>query len=162
LENKSNFKSIGLGCLLGFLTLVVISVFSMLLLFALSQVLPVLNHYAAGLMFIFIAIAFVLGSLVFLQRAAPGICIRGIGGMKDIVIAPKKAGNGIRSLRAVKILVGAVTWVSVYLIFLALMLFQNPSSAIVIVLVLIGLVLGPMAAWLVGRRTSMVVPEKMQ
>jgi hypothetical protein len=163
LGGKAILKPVGLGCLVGLLTLVIISVCSVIPIALLSPSNPTFNKLSGGIFLIIVAIGFLLGSWAFFSRAAPGTSIHGLGGMKDILIAPKKAGMVIRSLRVVKLLVGAVTWVSVYLIFLALMLFfQNSTSAVVTILVLLGLVLGPLTAWLVGRRTSMAMPEEMQ
>jgi hypothetical protein len=160
---KAILKPVGLGCLFGFLTLVIISVCMVMPVALLSSSHPAFDKLGPGIFLIIVTFGFLLGAWAFFSRAAPGTSIRGIGGMRDIVIASKRAGNGLINSRVVKILVGAVTWVLVYLIFLALiMFFQDAGSTLGIILMLVGFVLGPLAAWLVGRRTSMVLLEKTQ
>jgi hypothetical protein len=148
-------KSIVTGCLFW---LLLTAGFFIVGLFATAFILPKESasvRWEPGIFFLFLTIGFGWGALGFLRRCAPGINIGGFINGADLSLSPDLHSIKMMNQTAAKILVAIITWVLVYLIALTLIVFINKADSAILALVfLVGLILGPVLAWIAAERTS--------
>jgi hypothetical protein len=169
-NERTDFRSIGLGCVLGLLSFLILSFALIIFLENVLFVNEVLTDDSldiyVGLMCLFIAFAFGVGSYVFLRFAAPKTVIRTFGKLPDLVISRKGTKRGITNQKTIKIFVAAIACIMVYLVTLMVICFTSVfmsdvddlatvlSAGLTILILLIGLILGLISAIKIYSRTS--------
>lgn len=157
MSQQSSFGQVGLGCLLWVLILIGFFVVGFLI-FGLSKPAGTPTNLDMLPIFFFVLVGFALGSRVFLQRAAPMINIRGFAGLRDLVITSKHPQSAVKNPHVIRILVGLITCTNVILLFITLaLLIPEGISWLSAMLFVIGFMLGPIAAWFIGKRTTVSV-----
>ena len=150
--SRLEFRALAKGCSIGLL-ITVGFFFLGLLVYGLAFPLTSEsgNYFGLGVAFLFIALGFALGSLIFLRNVAPLARIKGIGVIRDFVINKNSKKPGLNNPLAVKGLVGVITCVSTYLIFMSIgmMLTQHLAT----LALCIGILLGPILAAIISHRT---------
>jgi hypothetical protein len=80
---------------------------------------------------------------------------RGFGPFPRIYFTPIRSGKGIQNSKVIKLFFGLITCINIYLIFFALSsLSTELSTGLGAILLLIGLVSGPILAILAAKRAS--------
>ncbi len=155
---KGSFGSIVKGVLLSFLTFLGCAIVGFVFIgFTSSE--NGASNFGMSILFLCLAAGIALGTRVFLRRSAPKINIRLFGKMKDIVIIPKKGSSyGIISLGTVKAVIAIATCIFVYFFFLFLGSLNVNQETWAVSIVLIGLVSGPVLAWMAAKRVSISFP----
>ncbi len=147
-------KSLGLGCLFGLLTSLGITLGGFVLFAILSQNNFLTNNMGISVFLLVCLTGVVLGSRTFLQRIASMVRIKGAFGLDDFVLQSQQTETGIKNKWMVKAFVGLSTCISVFLLVMAVYAaFQGPDSAGPIWIIFVGILLGPLTAWWVARRT---------
>ena len=151
----SNTQSVGMGCFLGLLLMSVITVVGMMILVTAFPDTNDTGGATVGGIFLSMALGVGAGAWVFLRFAAPNTTIGGFRGMPKINITPGKPRNGLNSPLAVKSLVGITICLLVWMLFLSLAGYATtPESSSAGMIVIIGVLLGPVVAAFVAALTD--------
>lgn len=157
---SAGFGQIGLGCLTWALILIGFFVIGFVIYGLITDSNAAAIDLGVAVMFLFLLVGVIVGGWNFLRQTGPTITVRGFAGRRDLVITPRHPEKAIRSEKIVKLLMGLIIWISVYIIFLILIgCFAAGKDGLTVFLFLLGLVLGPVTAWFVARRTSIVLAE---
>jgi hypothetical protein len=105
----------------------------------------------AGIFILIIAIGFALGCRVFLRNVAPLTRIKGTGSFKGVVINKHPKKPGLTNPLAIKGLVGVLTCLVAYLIFMSIIMMLPQEAGFVGFC--IGILLGPILGALISHRT---------
>jgi uncharacterized Zn finger protein (UPF0148 family) len=150
----SDFISLGLGCLSSLAITVVISLIG-LLVFGMVNAGKTVGGWSLSIFFLFASIGFALGASAFLSITSPSISIKGFGPLPRISINSRRAGKSIQNSRVIRLFIGLISCVFIYLIFLIIIsLFTVFSAGLSAIFFLCGIVTGPILAILIARRTS--------
>jgi len=109
------------------------------------------SYVGTGLFIFAIGIGFALGCWVFLRNVAPLTRIKGAGPFKGVVINKHPKKPGLSNPLAVKGLVGVLTCLVTYLIFMSIIMMLPPEAGFVGFC--IGILLGPILGGLFSYRT---------
>ena len=146
------FGSMAKGCSLSLLTAIGFSLIGLVifgLVFGNST--GKVSYVQAGIFVFVFSVGFGLGSFVFMRNVAPLVRIKGVGPFKDMVINKHPMKPGLTNPIAVKGLVGIITCLTAYLVFLSIsmMLPQEAGFAGFC----IGIILGPILAAVISHQT---------
>lgn len=154
----ADLKPTALGCLYWFLILVGISAIGFIVFGIISGEDEASSTGIVALV-LFFTVGFILGGRIFLQRIAANIRVKGIGGLKDFYIRSKNPGKGIRSLKAVKIWVGLITFFSVLMVFFAIFAsLIETQSTLSAIITLVSIPLAIFLSVFAAKRTNLVAP----
>lgn len=161
IKRETNAKSVGTGCLLGLLTIIIVAI---LFFTTFSLLLPKGsdNNAMSGAMFLLsLDIALLAGTLIFLRRAAPNTTIMKTHINKKRDFQGGGLTGGLENLAIIKTIIAIVTCLFVWLLAISVsMLFdQSPSNATTL-LVVFGIILGPIAAGLIAYHTNLTEQQK--
>lgn len=146
------FGALAKGCSLGLLLIISFSIIGAIIMgTAFPSYTSTGNSVGIGVLFLATAVGFVLGSFLFLRNVAPLARIKAIGPIREIVINKHPKKPGLNNPLAVKGLIGLITCLLVYMIFLSIMA-MLPQDAIMWAFC-IGILLGPIIAALVSHKT---------
>ena len=152
---KPELKSVGVGCLFGLLLMTAISIVGLIVLAAAIPDPSNTGGPVVGGLFLSTTVGLVAGAWVFMRRAAPNTTIRGFGKLPTINIARGKPRNGLNNPLAVKGLVGMITCLIIWSLFLALAGYTTtPDSLLPAIIILVGFVLGPVLAAITAARAD--------
>ncbi len=115
------------------------------------------TSYNAGIFGLIIAVGFALGCWVFVRNIAPLTRIKGVGPFKGIVINKHPKKPGLTNPLALKGLVGIITCLVAYLLFMSISMLLPQAAGTVGFC--ISILLGPIIAALVSYRTYLSEPE---
>ncbi|MDR3576904.1 MAG: hypothetical protein P4L50_23810 [Anaerolineaceae bacterium] len=155
-NRKTDFNSVGLGCLWGGLISLIFLVIGIVF-EAVFYPKPSVIHSGVemGVFFLIQVAGFGLASWIFLHWAAPNVTIHGFAGLPDITIASKNKHKGFRNIKLVKTLLGGIGCIIVFLFGLALFGFAYSLNTILPILVFfIFIILGPVIAIILFKMTD--------
>lgn len=157
---RAGFAQVGLGCLVWALILTGFFVIGFVIYGLITDSDAAAIDLGMAVTFLFLLVGLIVGGWNFLRQTGPTITIRGFAGRRNLVITPRHPEKAIRSEKIVKFLVGLIAWISVYIIFLMLIgCFAGGKEGLTVFLFFLGLVLGPVAARFVARRTTIALAE---
>ncbi|PWB53895.1 MAG: hypothetical protein C3F13_08295 [Anaerolineales bacterium] len=153
------FGALAKGCSLGLLLLIGFSIIGAIIMAtAFPSYTNTSNSIGIGVLFLVTTIGFVLGSYIFLRNVAPLARIKVIGPSREIVINKHSKKPGLTNPLAVKGLIGLITCLLVYMLFLSIMAMLPQDS--IMWAFCIGILLGPIIAALISYRTYLAELER--
>lgn len=156
-KKKPNTKSVGTGCLLGLLTMIIAAIFFFTILSILLPKGSENSMISTGMFLLSIAIGLIAGTIIFLRRAAPNTTIVNVHIKKQRDFKIDALTDGLENPAIIKATVAIVTCLLVWLLTISVsMIFGQPSSNSSTLLVILAFILGPLLAALMAYHTNLL------
>jgi len=157
-----DLKAAGIGCLLGFVTLMGFLIFSFFVFGVIITFAPNSENLAGAILFILSAVGLIFGSWIFFLMAAPACVARGFSILPNVKLPHNKTGHGIQKQFLMKLLAGLIIFILGLLIMFSMSVLVMNIPVLLILVVLVGILVSPSAGLYIFLRTTKIqTPESL-